>query len=187
VQNKPPFDEIYEAHYDRIWRFLLHASADVHNALDLTSRTFLRAFSAWPRYQVTDTPIGAWIMRIAVNEWRRELKRRKISRFIPLLDTDLDKGMLPLLDQQEVNSAVEILERDENYRQLRKSVSDLPEKYETPIILYYFEHLSLEEVATVLGRPLGTVKSLIHRGIERLRQDQGLREGLGLTFSEAKL
>jgi RNA polymerase sigma factor (sigma-70 family) len=186
VQEKPPFEEIYETHYDAVWRFQLHAAADVHTALDLTSRTFFRAIVAWPRYKITDVPVEAWLIRIAVNEWRRELKRRKLSRFIPLISSEVDEKSYVHLDSHEVNAAVDALERDESYLQLRKSVAELPEKYETPILLYYFEHLSLEEVATVLGRPVGTVKSLIHRGIARLRQDQGLREGLGLSFSEAK-
>jgi RNA polymerase sigma-70 factor, ECF subfamily len=186
VQDKPAFEEIYETHYDRVWRFLLHASADIHTALDLTSRTFFRAITAWPRYQMTNAPVEAWLLRIAINEWRRELRKRKLASFIPLFDLNSDNDDSELMNDHDVNTAVEELERYEDYRQLRKAIAVLPEKYETPIMLYYFEHLSLEEVAVVLGRPLGTVKSLIHRGIARLRQDQGLREGLGLIFVEAK-
>ena len=60
----------------------------------------------------------------------------------------------------------------------------LPEKYRTPILLRYFEYLSMEEVAAILGRPLGTVKSLVHRGIAKLREDQGLREACGESLIE---
>ena len=51
--------------------------------------------------------------------------------------------------------------------------------------MQYFEYLSLDEIAAILGRPVGTVKSLVHRGIAKLREDQGLREGYGEIILEA--
>jgi RNA polymerase sigma-70 factor, ECF subfamily len=182
---KPPFDQIYQSHYDRVWRFLLHAAADVPTAMELTARCFERALRAWPRYEPTGAPVEAWLLRIAVNEWRRELRRRTLSRFLPLPEpagTDWEAEHVDLI---EVNAAVDSLERDEEYQALRRAIAALPEKYETPLLLRYFEAHSLEEVAAILGRPVGTVKSLVHRGLARLRQDQGLRESLGLSLLEA--
>jgi DNA-directed RNA polymerase specialized sigma24 family protein len=51
-------------------------------------------------------------------------------------------------------------------------------------VLRYFEHLSINEVAAILGRPVGTVKSLIHRGLAKLQEDQGLREAYGESIIE---
>jgi RNA polymerase sigma-70 factor, ECF subfamily len=184
--TKPTFEAVYESQYDRVWRFLLHATADLHTALELTSRTFFRALHAWPRYELRDIPIEAWILRIALNEWRRELRRRKLSRFIPWPDRAENEDEFSGLDVHEINEAAESLEKEEDYQLLRKALTQLPPKYETAIMLHYFEHLNFDEIATVLGRPVGTVKSLCHRGIARLRQDQGLRESLGLSYSEAK-
>ena len=186
MAGKPSFEQVYETHYDNVWRFLLHAAADVHTAMELTSRTFFRALRAWSKYQLSDAPIEAWLIRIALNEWRRELRRRKLLQFVPLPHSSKTREDFNELDAHEVNTAVETLEKDEEYRLLRRALSSLPQKYETPILLHYFEHLTFEQVAEVLGRPVGTVKSLVHRGIARLRQDQGLRESLGLSFSEAK-
>jgi RNA polymerase sigma-70 factor (ECF subfamily) len=182
MTSKPAFEEIYEGHYDRIWRFLLHAAADVPTAMELTSRTFSRAVKAWPRFEMLGVPVEAWLLRIAVNEWRRELRRRKLSRFIPLPEPSDNDWEAEHVNLHEVNAAVDALEKEEEYLSLRKALTALPEKYETPILLRYFENLSIEEVASALGRPAGTVKSLIHRGLLRLRQDQGLRESLGLSF-----
>ena len=47
----------------------------------------------------------------------------------------------------------------------------LPERYQTILALRYFESLSCEEVALVVGTKVGTVKSLIHRGLKRLRRE----------------
>jgi RNA polymerase sigma-70 factor (ECF subfamily) len=184
--DKPSFEQIYETHYSQVWRFLLHAAADVETALELTSRVFFRALRAWPRFEPSAAPVDAWLIRIALNEWRRELRRRKLSRFVPLIHLSQAEDASQDLDVHEVNAAVETLEKDEEYRMLRRALASLPPKYETPILLHYFEHMTLEQVADVLGRPVGTVKSLVHRGIARLRQNQGLREGLGLSCSEAE-
>ena len=186
MNNKPPFDSIYREHYDRVWRFLLHAAADVPLAMELTARTFYRAVRAWPRYEMSAVPVEVWLLRIAVNEWRRELRRRKLSRFLPLPEPAATDWEAEHVDLIEVNAAVDALERNEEYQSLRRAVAALPEKYETPLLLHYFESRTIEEVAAILGRPAGTVKSLVHRGLARLRQDQGLRESLGLTRLEAR-
>jgi RNA polymerase sigma-70 factor (ECF subfamily) len=180
--NLPPFDEIYQAHYDDVWRFSLHACGDVHTALELTSRTFLRACQAWPRFRPELVLVKAWLLRIAVNEWRRELRQRKIRRWIPFANfSDAQLSMLKI-DAAEVARVEEQLEQDEAYQALRAALSQLPERYQAPILLNYFEHLSVEQVAAVLGRPLGTVKSLLHRGLAKLRAHQGLREAIGLPL-----
>lgn len=186
MPSKPSFTEVYESHYDRIWRFVLHATADVHMAMELTSRVFYRAVRAWPRYEMSAAPVEVWLLRIAVNEWRRELRRRKLSRLLPLPEPSATDWEAEHVDLTEVNAAVAALEKDEAYRSLRRAIAALPEKYETPLLLHYFESQTFEEVAAVLGRPVGTVKSLVHRGLARLRQDQGLRESLGLSFTEAR-
>jgi RNA polymerase sigma factor (sigma-70 family) len=68
-------------------------------------------------------------------------------------------------------------------RRCKRALMRLPEKYRTPIVLKYFEYLSLDEIAAILGRPVGTVKSLVHRGIAKLREDQGLREARAISSS----
>jgi RNA polymerase sigma-70 factor (ECF subfamily) len=178
--NKPEFEVVYDAHYNDVWKFLLHASADVQTALDLTSQTFLRAYRAWPRFK-EKAPVKAWLLSIAVNEWRRELRRRKIARVIPFMGSGDNQEAGIELVESEVEGVAEEIERNEAYKTLQQAIERLPEKYSTPIMLRYFEYLSIEEVADILKRPAGTVKSLVHRGIAKLREDQGLREACGET------
>jgi RNA polymerase sigma-70 factor (ECF subfamily) len=177
------FEEIYDLYYDDVWRYLLHASVDVNVALDLTSQTFFRACRAWPQFD-HKAPVKAWLLRIAVNEWRRELRRRKIRRVIPFPQHwKSDAGEIGC-DQSEVETVSAEIERNESYLSLQDAMRKLPEKYRTPLLLRYFEYLSMEEIAAILGRPLGTVKSLVHRGIAKLREDQGLREACGESLIE---
>ncbi|RPH94575.1 sigma-70 family RNA polymerase sigma factor [candidate division KSB1 bacterium] len=179
----PPFSEIYEQYYDDVWRFQLHAAADVPTALELTSLTFYRACRAWPRFK-PNAPVKAWLFQIAVNEWRRELRRRKLARIIPLSDVLKSDERDVALDQAEIASVSDEIERNESYLMLHRALMRLPQKYITPIMLRYFEHLTINEVADILGRPVGTVKSLVHRGLAKLQEDQGLREACGQSIFE---
>ena len=173
--NHVSFEEVYDQHYDDVWRYLLHITGNTQTALDLTSQTFFRACRAWPNFN-HQAPARVWLIKIAVNEWRRELRRRQIARVIPFPKHWWREGGEIECDQGEVAAVSEEVERNEMYQFLRKALNRLPETYRTPLVLRYFEHLSLEETAAVLGRPVGTVKSLVHRGIAKLREDQGLRE-----------
>lgn len=180
---KPSFEEIYDKYYDDVWRFQIHAAADVAVALELTSQTFYRACRAWPRFE-PKAPVKAWLLRIAVNEWRRELRRRKLLRVIPMSDRLYSDDPSIVSDEAEVQEVSAEIEKNESYRMLHRALMRLPRKYTTPILLRYFEHMSLDEVAATLGRPIGTVKSLIHRGIAKLQEDQGLREAYGESIIE---
>ncbi|MBU1936495.1 sigma-70 family RNA polymerase sigma factor [bacterium] len=180
---KPSFEEIYNQYYDDVWRFQIHAAADVAVALELTSQTFFRACRAWPRFK-PKAPVKSWLLRIAVNEWRRELRRRKLLRVIPLSDKLYSDNPSIVLDEAEVQEVSKEIERNESYKMLHRALMKLPQKYNTPILLRYFEHMTINEVAAILGRPIGTVKSLIHRGIAKLQEDQGLREAYGESIIE---
>lgn len=52
---------------------------------------------------------------------------------------------------------------------MRRAVSSLPEPYREIVLLRFFGELSLDEIAREVGRPLGTVKTQLHRGLARLR------------------
>ena len=173
--NQVSFEEVYDQHYDDVWRYLLHISGDSQTALDLTSQTFFRAYRAWPRFN-HQAPAKVWLIRIAVNEWRRELRHRQISRVLPFPKHWWRENGEIECDHGEVEAVDAEIERNESYRSLQSALRKLPEKYRTPIVLKFFEYMTLDEIAAILERPVGTVKSLVHRGIAKLREDQGLRE-----------
>lgn len=182
--NSVSFEEIYDRHYNDVWRYLLHISGDTETALELTAQTFFRACRAWPKFR-DEAPAKVWLLRIAVNEWRRQLRKRQIQRVIPFPKTWWNEFGEIECNAVEVEAVNVEIERNESYQFLQAALKKLPEKYRTPIVLQYFEYLSLDEIAAILGRPVGTVKSLVHRGIAKLREDQGLREAHSDIILEA--
>jgi len=159
------FGLLYEAHYARILNYVYRRTLDVSVAEELTSNTFFNALRALPKYRHR-VPFRAWLYRIATNEvrmrWRR-LKRR------PALEAQLER--IHFSDAAEPPDVVR--EKLQSYARLHECLARLPEKYQAVIALRYLEELPIAEVAQVMDKREGTVKSLIHRGLKRLRALMG--------------
>ena len=110
-----------------------------------------------------DGPFGAWLTRIAIRiSLRRAQKRRDVVWIDPSgADRPLD---LP----GGIDPAASSL-RSERAADIRAAVARLDEPYRETVALRFFGELSLDEIATQTGRPLGTVKTHLHRGLLRLR------------------
>jgi RNA polymerase sigma-70 factor (ECF subfamily) len=106
---------------------------------------------------------GAWFDRILVNRCRDRLRRRTRVRFIPI-SGDVVERQDPFGD---------VLARDEAVRGLR----ELPADERVVVVLHFWADLTLAEVALRTGWPLGTVKSRLHRALERLRVTKEVGDG----------
>jgi len=169
AQHSPEaFGELYEVYYRRIFNYALKRTANVQLALDITSVTFLKAFSQIKKYRWRDVPFAAWLYRIASNEvndhYRREGGRRvsSIESIADLADTG------EYID--EINEAEEELSRHEEFITLHRKISELPFIYQEVIALKFFEKKKIREMVKILGKKEGTIKSLLHRGVEKLRE-----------------
>jgi RNA polymerase sigma-70 factor, ECF subfamily len=166
--NREAFGELYEIYYQRIFNFALKRTANVQLALDITSVTFLKALNQIHKYRWRDVPFGAWLYRIAGNEvndhYRRQGGKRiaSIEEIAELADTG---GYA-----DEVNHAEEELSRHEEFLLLHRKISELPEMYREVIIMKFFDKKKIREMVTILGKKEGTIKSLLHRGLEKLKE-----------------
>ncbi|MEO5941567.1 MAG: sigma-70 family RNA polymerase sigma factor [Candidatus Limnocylindrales bacterium] len=135
---------------------------DIHEAEDAAQETFVMAFRSLAGWRA-DGPFGAWLTRIAVRiALRRAQKRRDVSWIDP---TDPDRPLdLPGGPDPAASSL-----RAERSADVRSAVARLDEPYRETVALRYFGELSLDEIAVQTGRPLGTVKTHLHRGLIRLR------------------
>jgi RNA polymerase sigma-70 factor (ECF subfamily) len=161
------FGLLYEEHYHTILNFLYRNTADVNLAEELTSRTFFKALCALPKY-VHRQPFRLWLYAIATNEmrmyWRAEKTRHSV---LTALQRDVKAGRV-LFHSSEAQADLE--DRMRRYSSLVELLGALPEKYRIPLSLKYIESLRLEEIASITGKRLGTVKSLVHRGLKLLRR-----------------
>jgi len=135
---------------------------DLHEAEDAAQQAFVTAFrslAGWRR----DGPFGAWLTRIAVRIALRRAGRRRDVTWIdpanPAAAIDVAGGPDPAATSLAAERAASI----------RAAVAKLDEPYREVVALRFFADLSLDEIATQTGRPLGTVKTHLHRGLNRLR------------------
>jgi RNA polymerase sigma-70 factor (ECF subfamily) len=143
----------------------------VEIARDIVSETFFKAIRGLWTYQWRNIPFSAWLYRIANNEINRYFRQSRYrSESFELM---LERGGVEIRsddDPAEVILAQEELEKH-NARFLfyKQKISELPPKYQEALALRYFEEKSINEICQILGKREGTVKSLLHRGILRLK------------------
>ena len=165
--NSEAFAQLFDRYYGVILNYAFHATLDVELAEELTARTFFKALRGLGSYSDRGT-FRAWLFRIAMNEIRLDWRSRR-SR----LKHNREYGHL--LGRIEFTEHPAQVEEDREQRLMRfdrlhEALDRLPERYRTTLVLRYFEGLSIDEIAQVMGTKSGTVKSLVHRGLKRLRR-----------------
>ena len=149
-----------------------HAEAE-----DAAQEAFVTAFRSLATWRA-DGPLGAWLTRIAVRIALRQASRRRIVTWRdPNVAAGAD-GAPSAADRAAERDAIAaapltdpaILSlRAERATEIRTAVATLPDPYREVVALRFFGEASLEEIAHATGRPLGTVKTHLHRGLARLR------------------
>lgn len=161
------FGQLYELYYGRILGYAYRRTLDAAVAEELTSNTFFNALRALPQYDDRGH-FGAWLFRIATNEIRAH--RRAASSRRKSNHRWRDELGRVCFASQEPESGQDPEEKMRTFAQLHEALCRLPDRYQVVISLRYFEAMPYAEIAEVLGKRLGTVKSLVHRGLEQLRR-----------------
>jgi len=174
------FGQLYGIHYSVILNYLYRRTLNASAAEELTSNTFFKALNAMPRYR-HKAPFRAWLYRIALNELRmyfRKEKRRTYTEQTYVWKEDLERIQF---SNSDIETAEARRERMKQYSLLHEQISKLPMRYQEVITLRFFENLEYSQIAQILNKRMGTVKSLIHRGLNRLRKQMDKQNA---TFPE---
>lgn len=170
------FSFIYEKNVTRIYNYIFYRIGFEADAEDLTARVFHRAFGHIEKYQEKGVPFTAWLYRIAHNltaNWYRDTQRRKeIS-----LEDQLDLPHHGELPERQV-------ERTQEKEILMKAIRRLPPERQQLILLKYLEDLTNGEIAVIMGRTEGAIKSLYHRSLISLREEINALGGIGVKEIE---
>jgi RNA polymerase sigma-70 factor (ECF subfamily) len=155
------FDRLVERYYQRIDRLAQQVVRHPMAAEDITQEVFLRAYRALSRFR-GEASFYSWLYRITINLCLNYLRRQAHQ-----MSTAPDSDASALLTVDDPSSVLEIQERE---RLIRSAIDTLPSHYRIAIILRDLEGLSYQEIADILGVPLGTVKSRINFGKGLLRK-----------------
>jgi RNA polymerase sigma-70 factor, ECF subfamily len=158
LDPRTEFRQLYDQQFSAVYRAIRAVVLDSAAAEDLTQETFVRAYRARNRYKPTAPP-GAWLRRIGINLAISHLRRQKLARFLPArLYVPPDRRDY---DRAEARNVVE------------GALAALSPKLRAAIVLHYYEGLTREEIAEVLGVPAGTVASRIAKAVAIMRRTMG--------------
>jgi RNA polymerase sigma-70 factor (ECF subfamily) len=145
---------------------------DRSEAEDVAQEAFVIAYRSLGTWRA-DGAFGAWLSRIAIRLAVRRAQTRKQIAWLDPLAAEADQPNQERFRTMSVGDAVDpahTLLRTERDAHVRAAVASLDEPYREVVALRFFAERSLREIAEATGRPLGTVKTHLHRGLGRLRR-----------------
>jgi RNA polymerase sigma-70 factor (ECF subfamily) len=167
------FGLLYEQHYSQIFGYVYRRILHWETAQDITAEVFLKAYRSFWTFRWSAIPIGAWFYRIATNEVNMHFRGGRFNRDVSLTQLLDEKGFdapdATTTDIEKVNAERE-LQRSQDFLLVQSCLRSLPAKYQDVVSLRYFEGKSIREIAEILGKREGTIKSLLSRGLDRIRK-----------------
>jgi RNA polymerase sigma-70 factor, ECF subfamily len=171
--RKPGFAEEALPHLETVYRYALRlARGNASEAEDLVQETYLRAYRSWETYR-PGTNCRAWLFTICRNHAIRggEQHDRRAEVVASQVDADVEA-----LAATAVFSEVEAANPERDFfasfvdEEVMRAVDALPDVYREAVVLSDLEGLTYPELESVLGVPVGTVKSRLYRGRRLLQQ-----------------
>jgi len=163
------FEALVVAHQRLVFGLALRVVGDRADAEEVAQDTFVRAYHALAGYEaerVATMRLRPWLAQIALNLARNRVRRRPPPHR-PLEDGD---GQALALAAPAAAEPAELAERRVERDLWAGLLAGLPRGQREAVVLRHVEGLPYAEVAEVLGRPVGTVKTHVHRGVRQLRE-----------------
>lgn len=166
------FESLVENHQDRLYTIALRMLGDRGDAEEAAQDAFVRAYRALASYdgeRIRELRLRGWLTTIVLNRCRSVAARRATRGPRPMsIDGDPAR---PLVEPEAppASAPTEVAERHAERDRWAARLLALPVAYRTAVVLRHVDGLSYPEVAAALGRPEGTVKAQVHRGVALLR------------------
>ena len=170
-----PFRALVEQYKRPLYALAYDLTGSHHDAEDLSQEVFIKAYRALPDFR-GDAQLFSWLYRITVNTHLNK-RRKKALRFRQLWD-DFSRA-----ERDDPAPRPDDLVQDGGIRQhVDAALEQLSPRERTAFVLRYYQDLSIKEVAATMDVAEGTVKSLLYRAAQKLRDALAFyRDDLGLT------
>ena len=168
--DRAALEELYLIHFDRIYSYLHVSVGNKHDAEDLTTQTFLKMLEKIGRFRWQSAPFSAWLFRIAHNLAMDHFRSRR--RWQP------EAEVPEPLDSEEPSAELEAMQSigRESMFELIEKLS--PEQQQVLILKFVFNFANAD-VARILDKTEGAIKSLQHRALASLQKQLEQREQSG--------
>ncbi|MCK4762892.1 MAG: RNA polymerase sigma factor [Candidatus Aminicenantes bacterium] len=160
-KDEHAFKEVMNMYKSQIFNYLNLMVGDRELAEELTQDTFVKVY--FKAGSLRTDNLKPWIYKIATNLARSEFRKRKIKNLLSLTDVnDAEYSFEPPLENEII---------------LQEMLAVLPDKYRIPLVMKELNNFSFEEMADILKKPIGTVKSLVFRGRQQMKHKFALQNG----------
>ena len=165
--HQQTFEKLVRPHFDRLYRLAFRLTGRKPEAEDLFQELLIKAFNKLDDLVAIDEP-ASWLARVMYNlfiDERRRFRRQRMHL--------VDEGFLPgdgLEGLAGADDPVRDQERLEKLRQLDIALARLSDEHRIIVLLHDTEGYKLKEIQDLMGIPVGTVKSRLHRARARLRE-----------------
>ncbi len=163
LKKKDPeaFKEVMALYKNKIFNYLKVLLKNDEIAEELTQDTFVKVY--FKAHTLRTDNLKSWIYTIATNLARSEFRKRKFRQ------------VLSVSDVSELNFSIESKIEDEIV--VEQLISTLPEKYRIPLVMKEINNFSFIEIANIMKKPIGTIKTLVFRSKQYLRNNYGESQG----------
>ncbi len=180
VQNKDQksFEELYTKYYKKIYAIAFATTKNVSDAEDILQITFSKV---WQSISSLDDPsaFNTWVQKIAINESKTLLNKRKPS--VSIDDEEDDSHVTELESDLMLPEAY--AEKEDLSARLRQIIYELSDVQRQTITLYYFDNLTISEIAQIMDCTEGTVKSRLYLARKAIRTEiEDQERKTGTTF-----
>ncbi len=161
-------EQLAEQYGGVLYAFCNQLTGSRQEGEELYQETFLKAVELHRQIDAAQNPKGL-LVAVAARLWRN--RRRKYAwrqRIAPMGQWDEQEEQQPT--QTYCNNPEELALQWEQQRLVRQAVSELPDKWKLPVYMYYTVGLSIEEIASLLRIPTGTVKSRLYKARKVLKE-----------------
>jgi RNA polymerase sigma-70 factor (ECF subfamily) len=161
------FDKLALEHLDMLYRIARRLTRDGVRAEDLVQETYLRAFRARDDFDLQQYGIRPWLVRIMHNLHFSRSQREKRQ---PVSVDDVQLDGTSAAGSGEGVSLLNPASFEGMDEQLVHAIEELPDEYQTVLVLWAIEEFSYKEIAEAVDVPIGTVMSRLHRARQRLAE-----------------
>jgi RNA polymerase sigma-70 factor (ECF subfamily) len=180
--DEDAFTVLYRRHQAALYRFALRMTGNAWGSEEIVQDVFMTLMREPKKYDPERGPLAAYLFGIARNRVMKHLERlpREVS-----LDEHTENGSRGLAIVSD-STPMHWVEQQERRKQVRAAVLDLPAEFREAVVLCELEELSYEDAAQLIGCPIGTIRSRLHRGRALLLAKLEMLRDVPRPFSAAR-
>jgi RNA polymerase sigma-70 factor, ECF subfamily len=169
-ENPEFFGKLFDEYYKIIFNYIFHRVADYDVSRDIAADTFMKAYLKVHSFVWKEISLLPWLYRIATNEVNYYYRKNKTYRLsAELFANQINK----LFEFEEYDHEKQLMQQElklnDEYRRAQEAMRKLSIKYQEVLSLRFFEKKSILEISEILDKKEGTIKSLLSRGLEKLK------------------